>query len=103
MTDHNGSLPLRIDPTEVDAQRAKGWPDWHPERFCERCGSRNIWSWSVDSDRFNAAMAAIGLDSGAIVCPSCFASAHEKATGMRCTWRLVPDTPFHHIDDEGER
>ena len=36
-------------------QRAAGWPDWHPEDYCHRCGGRNA-SWHVDSDRFNAAM-----------------------------------------------
>jgi hypothetical protein len=78
----------------------------HPEDTCQRCGGNNIWSWSVDSDRFNAAMEALGLDSGAIVCPVCFVDGHELATGLRVTWRLEPSkqSGFHHIGSiDGER
>jgi hypothetical protein len=77
-----------------------------PEDICQRCGGNNIWSWSVDSDRFNAAVNALGLDSGAILCPTCFVDGHELATGLRVTWRLAPDPVhfFHHIGSiNGER
>jgi hypothetical protein len=64
----------------------------HPEDTCERCDRPNIWSWFVPSDRFNLAMEALGLNSGAIVCPVCFVEGHEKATGLRTSWQLVPET-----------
>jgi hypothetical protein len=70
------------------------------EDKCQRCKGNNIWSWSVDSDRFNAAMESLGLDSGAIVCPTCFVDGHELATGLRITWTLEPlkgHGGFHHI------
>jgi hypothetical protein len=74
-----------------------------PEDTCQCCGGDNIWSWYVPSDRFNAAMEALGLNSVAIVCPVCFVDGHELATGMRTSWQLVPDM-FHHIGSiEGER
>lgn len=69
----------------------------HPEETCQRCGNPNILSWSVDSDRFNAAMEALELTRAAIVCPSCFVEGHEKATGLRPHWVLVPDM-FRWID-----
>lgn len=73
----------------------------HPEETCQRCGRPNIWSWSVDSDRFNVAVEALGLTVAAIICPVCFAEGHEKATGLRCTWRLIPaDGGFHFPPDE---
>ena len=79
---------------EIDEQRRKGWVDFHPEDYCHRCGGRNP-SWSVDSDRFNA---AFGPPSEhpyqGIVCPGCFVEAHEAATGLTCSWELVPATPF---------
>ena len=70
----------------------------HPENCCDRCGNLNP-SWSVDSDRFNAAMQALGLNRSAIVCPSCFVKGHEEATGMMCSWNLVPGTPFRWKED----
>lgn len=69
----------------------------HPEGTCQQCGGPNC-SWSVDSDRFNAAMAAIGRDRGAIVCPTCFMDAHEKATSLTTSWDLVPGTPFRPVE-----
>ncbi len=71
--------------------------DPHPEDYCQRCDKPNP-SWSVDSDRFNIAMEALDLDSGAMVCPSCFVEGHEKATGLSCSWNLVPGTPFRWIE-----
>lgn len=65
----------------------------HPEDFCQRCARPNR-SWAVDSDRFNTAMRALGLDRGAIVCPVCFMEGHELATDLRTSWDLVPGTPF---------
>lgn len=60
-----------------------------------QCGGRDP-SWFVASDRFNTA-----LNSGAIVCPTCFVFAHEEATGMYTSWELVPASPFRWIEYEG--
>lgn len=65
----------------------------HPEDICERCGGNNP-TWSVDSDRFNMAVEALGLTKVVIICPGCFVEGHEKASGMHCSWKLVPATPF---------
>lgn len=65
----------------------------HSEDHCQRCGAPNP-SWFVDSDRFNAAMDALGLTSAVIVCVGCFVEGHEKATGMTCSWKIAPATPF---------
>ena len=97
------SEPMRT-PDDVLAtmatQRAAGWPDWHPEDYCHRCGGRNA-SWHVDSDRFNAAMGPPTLHRwNGIICPGCFVELHEAATGLTATWTLSPDTPFRHIDPE---
>lgn len=63
------------------------------ESTCERCGGNNP-SWFVDSDRFNASVSALGLTSAAMICPGCFVEGYEKATGMSCSWHLLPGTPF---------
>ena len=77
--------------TELENQRRLGWPDYHPEDYCHRCGGRNL-SWWVDSDRFNAAFGSHSEHPyEGIVCPGCFVEAHEKATGLRTTWKLVPE------------
>lgn len=75
---------------EIVRQRALGWPDFHPEDYCHLCGGVNP-SWWVDSDRFNTAFPD---EPHIIVCPGCFTVAHEAATGLRCSWRLSPSTPF---------
>lgn len=82
-------LPDRVHLHEIDEQRELGWSDFHPEDYCHKCGNRNIPSWSVDSDRFNAAFGSDHPYQG-IVCPTCFVLAHEAATGLTATWRLVP-------------
>lgn len=88
---------LRIKLEEIDRQREQGWPDFHPEDFCHRCGAPNP-SWTVDSDRFNAAMGDPNTHKwSGIVCVGCFVRLHEWATGITCTWRLVPETPFEGI------
>ena len=92
------------DPDDVLAtmatQRAAGWPEWHPEDYCHRCGGRNA-SWHVDSDRFNAAMGPPTLHRwNGIICPGCFVELHEAATGLTATWTLSPDTPSRRRGDK---
>lgn len=91
---------VRVLLEQIDEQRRRGWPNFHPEDFCHRCGCRNI-SWSIDSDRFNLAMGgqtAVHKWNG-IICPQCFVELHEAATGLRCSWSLVPLTHFHWIQE----
>jgi hypothetical protein len=93
--------PHSVTPDEIDAQRASGWTDFHPEEYCHRCGGKNVWSWHVDSDRFNVAMGPPAEHQwNGIICPGCFVELHEEATGLRCSWTLTPYTPFHWIEDE---
>lgn len=82
-----------ITRVEYQAEREAGWPTIHPEDYCQRCFTRNI-TWSIDSDRFNAAVEALGLRSTAIICIACFVEGHELATGLTCSWTLGPFTHF---------
>lgn len=74
-----------VDPATIPAQQAAGWPDWHPEDYCHRCGRRNI-SWYTDSAVWNQ----VHGGSGPIWCPVCFVTAYEQTTGLRPSWRLAP-------------
>lgn len=56
----------RVTPDEVAEQRAKGWPDFHPEDFCHRCGRRNPKWFSPDWHELPDGHAGI-------LCPACFA------------------------------
>ncbi len=73
---------------DFEDQRAQGWPDFHPEDFCHRCGRPNI-SWWTDSDLFNE---AIGQPDGidpewrGIICPPCFVELSPLDT----SWQLLP-------------
>jgi hypothetical protein len=97
-----GQLRQRIV-AHIDTQREMGWRDFHPEDICHRCGGVNVSSWWVDSDRFNAAMGPHGEHQWqGIVCPGCFVQLHEQATGLHCTWTLVPDrqATFRPLDGD---
>jgi hypothetical protein len=74
-----------IDPANIPDQRAKNWPDWHPEKYCHRCGQPNI-NWYADSAIWNE----VHGGSGPIWCPVCFARAYEQTTARRVSWRLAP-------------
>lgn len=87
---------------EIDRQRSLGWPDFHPEDYCHRCGGKNPTSWFVDSDRWNIAFGPPDQHPyNGIVCPGCFVLLHEKATGMWTTWKLqVEAGVFRWMGDE---
>lgn len=87
---------------EIDAQRDAGWPDFHPEDYCHRCGGVNP-VWWIDSDRFNLAMGRPSEHRwNGIVCPGCFAELHAAATGLQTVWTMIPDPhiPMHPPRDE---
>lgn len=74
-----------IDPATIPDQQAQGWPDFHPEAYCHRCGRPNI-GWYADSAIWNE----VHGGSGPIWCPVCFARAYEEKTGQQVSWRLAP-------------
>jgi len=89
MSDYQMKNSVTIE--EIDQQRELGWPDFHPEDYCHKCGGKNIPSWHVDSDRFNLAFGRHDMHPyNGIVCPGCFVVAHEEATGLTVTWTLIP-------------
>lgn len=80
-----------LDCVDLDViwdQEAKGWPDFHPETFCHRCGHRNVASWFVGNRDWNLLRVARVLPASEIICPSCFTDLYEKLTSP-CTWELV--------------
>lgn len=73
-------------------QRAKGWPDMHPEDICHRCGGKNM-TWWTPAEVWNPIMQPDGPDApwrwNEIICPQCFAELFEQQfpdTG----WRIEP-------------
>lgn len=78
-------------PEEVIRQRALGWPDFHPEEFCHRCGRRNVSSWYVDSDLWDAATEGRERGGVDILCPPCFVELFERASQTSCSWELRLD------------
>jgi hypothetical protein len=80
-----------MSPDDIKAQRSLGWPDFHPEDYCHKCGAPNM-LWFVDRDVWLTATAEWAKETGreGICCPRCFAEMHAEATGRRVTWKLVP-------------
>lgn len=97
---HVWVLRPRVTAEDVASQREAGWPDWHPEDFCHRCGQQNM-CWWVDGDEWNRAMEhAREWQWAGIVCPLCFAELWETATGDRIPWRLVPGETTRHASGD---
>lgn len=80
-----------VTPQGIAEQRAKGWPDYHPERYCHRCGRRNIRSWWVESPLWNEAVAELPRGTVEILCPPCFTELWEQANGIAVSWELRID------------
>lgn len=65
----------RVSLDELDAQRAKGWPDFHPEDYCHRCGNASE-SWATPAEVWDPVMRG-GDHNGwgrwqEIICIPCF-------------------------------
>jgi len=80
-----------VDAADIAAQRDSGWPDFHPEDFCHRCGCPNV-SWHIESRVWNVVMRG-GTSDGwgnwqEIICIPCFSELAEAHFGA-CTWRVV--------------
>lgn len=69
-------------PEEIVRQRALGWPDFHPEDFCHRCGRRNP-VWSADQDDWETATEGRPRGVVDILCPSCFVELCEANGGEK--------------------
>jgi hypothetical protein len=81
---------------QISEQRAKGWPDFHPEDFCHRCGHPNM-CWFIASEIWNPVMRPAGRDTttwlwNEIICPQCFAELAGRRFGNGI-WQLVPYSP----------
>jgi hypothetical protein len=80
---------------QIAEQRAKGWPDFHPEDYCHRCGHPNM-CWFTQSDLWNAVVRDGGNEAwktkGEILCPQCFAELAGRRFGTGA-WELVPSPP----------
>jgi hypothetical protein len=64
-------------PEEIGRQRAMGWPDFHPEDFCHRCGRRNpVWSGDLRDWRIATEQRPRGVLD--ILCPSWIRDAAER-------------------------
>ncbi len=72
---------------KIAEQRSLGWPDFHPEDFCHRCGLPNLSSWYVNSTEWQVAVS----DVARILCPQCFVALWKEATGFGGTWELRLD------------
>lgn len=79
----------RITQAELDAQRRKGWPDFHPEDFCHRCGGPNT-TWWVANDVWDYVMRPGGAweQWNGIICPSCFG----EMAGCHFELKIDPET-----------
>lgn len=76
---------------EIDDQRARGWPDFHPEDYCHRCGQRNVHAWHIDSDVWNSVVGgAVDAEWQGIMCPQCFTELYEAKHGSQA-WELRLD------------
>lgn len=83
--------PYRIVLDEIDNQRTQGWPDFHPEDYCHKCGAHNAPMWCATRDAWMTATAEWSEETGreGICCVACFARMHEEATGKRNVWMVV--------------
>lgn len=85
-----------IDQGTLDAQRAKGWTDFHPEDYCHRCYKRNT-SWYVDTSTWNEVMRG-GDPAGwgkwqEIICIPCFTELAAAHYGTERVWTIARDGP----------
>lgn len=71
-------------PATIAAQRAAGWPEWHPEDYCHRCGGTNP-PWVTDAHLWT-----VGAGLYDILCITCWVDAYQAATGETVCLRVVP-------------
>lgn len=97
------SLADSVHREEIARQRLLGWPDFHPEAYCHKCGHRNIRAW------FSPEWVQLTGTNSGILCPACFADLDPEA--IWCVTRhLSPDDDrvadltelFHAVTDLGD-
>lgn len=81
--------------SEIALQHELGWPDFHPEDYCHRCGHRNV-SWHAPSPLWNAVMDYPNERWNGIVCMTCFVQLATER-GIEARWRLA----FVGVEDAG--
>lgn len=69
-----------VTTNEIARQRELGWPDFHPEDYCHKCGQQNIKAWT--SPEWGE---LVGTLSG-ILCPVCFAEHDPDAIWVVTRW-----------------
>lgn len=84
-----------VTPSQVVAERANNWQQFHPEDFCHLCGRRNF-SWWVASDLWNRAFANAPPGMTSILCPGCFVGLLGGDGG---TWELRLDIAPRNLVD----
>jgi hypothetical protein len=96
--------PLWVQAVTLDAiadQRARNWPDFHPEDFCHRCGHRNAYSWAVHNDYWEA-IPVEQRPTSDIMCISCFDTLFRAVTGMDIHWELSTHTVIKRAPEPEE-
>lgn len=92
--------PLRINQELLDAQRAKGWTDWHPEDYCHRCYEGNV-SWYVDTPPWTDVMRGGDADGWGkwqeIICIPCFTALADEHYGAKQAWTITRDRSSYHL------
>lgn len=78
-----------VTPEQIVEQRAKGWPDFHPEDYCHRCGGRNVYSWHAPNEVWNQLREAELLPASDIVCPQCFTELARHQGIAPSVWHLI--------------
>src|SRR5690606_23608095 len=81
--DTAGTKPRAVAPELIEQQREKGWPDFHPEDYCHKCGDRIDPNWCASREDWTAATSVWAQETGreGICCIRCFAGMLSEATG----------------------
>lgn len=88
--DDDRGHPVCVTLDELEAQHENRWRDFHPERFCHRCGNANV-DWATSPETWDPVMRP---DERwwwhEIVCIPCFIELAERHHGPSC-WRVTRD------------
>lgn len=82
-----------VSPARIRAERSQDWEEFHPERFCHECGTRNVRAWSAPSDKWNEVTRAEGVEPGVIWCPQCYTEAYSRHINPSAVFRIEDVNP----------